>query len=121
VSEDDLLSFVTASIRSVWALELLLLLKQHPTRSWDSDALIRELRSSPVVISDALGSLLGAGLVVEDLGQRYRYAAASPSLDQLVSELEHVYAAKPTTVIKAIVASPADKLRAFSDAFKIKD
>jgi hypothetical protein len=83
--------------------------------------MIRELRSSPVVIAEALASLTGAGLVVEEQGTRYRYGAASATLDQLVSELEQVYAAKPTTVIKAIVASPTEKLRAFSDAFKFKD
>jgi hypothetical protein len=121
VSEDDLLSFVTASIRSVWALELLLLLKGNPQQSWTSDRLILELRSSPVVIADALASLTGAGLVIEDVGQTYRYGAASTALDRLVSELEHLYAARPTTVVKAIVASPTDKLRAFSDAFKLKD
>lgn len=121
MSEDDLLSFVTASIRSVWALELLLLLKGNPQQSWTSDRLILELRSSPVVIADALASLTGAGLVIEDVGQTYRYGAASTALDRLVSELEHLYAARPTTVVKAIVASPTDKLRAFSDAFKLKD
>lgn len=121
MTEDDLLSFVTATIRSVWALELLLLLKRDPTRSWDGESLIRELRSSPVVIADALASLAGAGLVTEDSGPRYRYAAASATLDQLASELEQIYAAKPTTVITAIVASSTDKLRAFSDAFKLKD
>jgi hypothetical protein len=121
VSEDDLLAFVTVSIRSVWALELLLLLKRDPSILWDAQGLILELRSSPVVIAEALASLVGVGLVVEDSGTRYRYGAASPALDRLVCELEQVYAAKPATVIKAIVASPNDKLRAFSDAFKFKE
>jgi hypothetical protein len=121
VTEDDLLSFVTATIRSVWALELLLLLKRDPARSWDSESLIRELRSSHVVTADALKSLAGAGLVMEESDATYRYAAASPMLDQLASELEQIYATKPTAVIKAIVATPTDKLRAFSDAFRLKD
>src|SRR4051794_23017980 len=92
VTEDDLLSFVTASIRSVWALELLLLLKRDPARSWDAESLIRELRSSPVVIADALASLVGAGLVIDENGVSCRYGAASATLDQLVIELGHVYA-----------------------------
>ena len=120
MAEDDLLSFVTVSIRSVWALELLLLLKREPAKVWAVESLIRELRSSPVVIADALASMVGAGLVMDEGGIGYRYGAASATLDQLVCELERVYAAKPTTVIKAI-ASPTDKLRAFSDAFRLKD
>jgi hypothetical protein len=121
VPEDDLLAFIATSISSVWALELLLLLKRDPGRSWDADSLIRELRSSPVVIDEALTRLQGAGLVMQDGTKRYRYQAAAPRLDQLVSELERAYAAMPMTVIKAIVAAPTDKLRAFSDAFKLKD
>jgi DNA-binding HxlR family transcriptional regulator len=120
VTEEDLLAFVGTTIGSVWTLELLLLLKRHPQRSWRTEELIRELRGSQVVIAEALKMLQGAGLVVEDAGG-HRYQAASSRLDELVSELETAYATKPMTVIKAIVAAPSDKLRIFSDAFRFKD
>jgi hypothetical protein len=121
VPEDDLLAFIATSISSVWALELLLLLKREPTRAWHPEGLIRELRSSPVVIDEALKKLQNAGLVMHDGEATYRYQAASARLHELVSELEKAYATTPMTVIKAIVAPPSDKLRAFSDAFKLKD
>lgn len=121
MTDDDLIAFIGTSISSVWALELLLLLKREPGRSWDAETLIRELRSSPVVIEDALKGLQGAGLVMQDDATTFRYQAASARLDALVSEIEKAYAAKPMTVIKAVVAAPTDKLRAFSDAFKLKD
>lgn len=121
MTDDDVLAFIGASISSVWALELLLLLKREPRRAWTADGLIRELRSSPVVIDEALKSLQGAGLVLQDGKASYRYQAASLRLDELVSKIEEIYAAKPMTVIKAVVATPTDKLRAFSDAFKLKD
>jgi hypothetical protein len=120
VTEEALLSFVAASIRSVWALELLLFLKRNSARAWDSENLIRELRSSPVVISEALASLQAVGFVGQD-GSHYRYGAASPTLDQIASDLERLYAAKPLSVITAIVRSPDQQLRIFSDAFKLKD
>ena len=120
MTDDDLIDFIGGSIGSVWALELLLLLKREPDRAWDAEALIRELRSSPVVIADALKGLQGAGLVMQDDAATYRYQAASPRLEELVSWLERAYAAKPMTVIKAVVATP-EKLRAFSNAFKLKD
>jgi hypothetical protein len=121
VSEEDLLTFVAESISSVWALELLLLLRRDAQRSWQSHELIGEMRSSAAVIAAALAALHNAGLVVKDGTDGYRYQAASERLDHLVSELEREYAAKPMTVIKAIVAAPSDKLRIFSDAFKFKD
>jgi hypothetical protein len=120
VTDQDLLSFVSASIRSVWALELLLFLKRNSTQSWDADSLILELRSSSVVIAEALASLEAAGLIRNN-GTTYRYDAASPKLDEIVAGLEHLYAEKPLSVVKAIVSRPSEQLRIFSDAFKLKD
>jgi hypothetical protein len=121
VTDEDLLAFVTASVDSVWTLELLLLLKRQPERAWETEELIREMRSSPVVIADALKMLQGTGLVMQNAAGAFRYQAASERLDRLATELEQAYSTKPMTVIKAIVAAPPDKLRIFSDAFKFKD
>jgi hypothetical protein len=104
VPEDDLFAFVATAIGSIWALELLLLLRRNTGRSWDAESLVRELRSSPTIIEEALQRLRRAGLAAQDGAGRCRYHAASPQLDHLASELEQVYAAKPTTVINAIVA-----------------
>jgi hypothetical protein len=80
-----------------------------------------ELRSSHVVIAEALASLQAAGLVVQEGESLYRYGAASSILDQITTELEQLYAARPQTVINAIVNPSRQQLRAFSDAFKLKD
>jgi hypothetical protein len=120
VTDDDLFDFISTSISSVWALEVLLLLNRYRERSWQAESLIQELRSSPVVIEEALKGLQGAGLVMQDSETTYRYRAASAQFDELVSELQETYAAKPMAVIKAIMSAPTDKLRAFSDAFKLK-
>ena len=121
VTEDDVLAFITDSIGSVWALELLLLLKRDAGRGWTAEALVRELRSSPVVIAETLKQLQDAGLVMQDDARTSRYHAASPRLDDFASEIAKLYAIKPMTVIRAIVDVRTDKLRAFSDAFKLKD
>ena len=121
MTEDDLFAFIGSSIGSVWALELVLLLKRDPEQCWSSADLIRELRSSRVVIDESLRRLQAAGLVMQSDPETFRYHATSPRLDELVSELEKAYQLKPMTVIKAVVAAPSDKLRAFSDAFKLKE
>jgi hypothetical protein len=121
VAEQEILTFVAASIRSVWALELLLFLKRNSVKTWDRDNLILELRSSSAVIGEALASLEAAGLVVGDSDTNYQFHPASPMLDQVVSELERLYAAKPLSVINAIVSSPTMRLQMFSDAFKLKE
>ena len=105
MTEDDVLAFITNAIGSVWALELLLLLKRDAGRGWGAESLIRELRSSPIAIDDALDRLRTSGLVMQDGAGKYRYQPASPQLDGMASELEEIYAAKPMAVIKAIVAA----------------
>ena len=66
MTEDEALAYAAASIRSVWALEMLLTLKRAPERVWSIDALIRELRSSLAVVNECLSNLHNAGLITED-------------------------------------------------------
>lgn len=119
--EETVLDFAAALFPSVWALELLLVLKRDPARVWQANELIQDLRSSQGVVSDALASLLAAGLIVEQEAGQYRYHAASADLDEMVNALQKIYAMKPAAVIRAIVSTPNRKLRLLSDAFKFKE
>ena len=121
ISEDAVLGFAAALFRSVWALELLLALRRGHDRAWTADELIRELRSSQVVIAEALNNLVAAGLVVEEEGGRFRYQGGTPATEEMVAALEGLYAAKPTAVIREIVTTPNMKLKILSDAFRIKE
>jgi hypothetical protein len=120
VTDEEIFAFVRTSVRSVWALELLLLLRRHPGRAWHPEELVLELRGSPAIVQEELAGLRSAGLVVEADG-RYRYGPASPATDALAAALQETYAARPMAVVKAIMAAPNEKLRIFSDAFKLRD
>jgi hypothetical protein len=120
VREEDAIAFAAASLNSVWALELLLLLRRDPSRAWQAEALIRELRSSQVVVGDALQNLEAAGLTITAPDGRYSYHARTPELDELVLQLEELYRLKPMALMKAIVTSPNKNLQVLSDAFKLK-
>jgi hypothetical protein len=121
VIEKDVLALAAATIKSVWTLELLLLLRRDRARSWQTGQLVGELRSSDVLVRQGLESLKHAGLAVEDAEGFYRYQAASSEMDEFARELEALYAAKRVSVVKAIMTAPNDKLRFFADAFKLKD
>jgi hypothetical protein len=121
VKEDDVLAFLSATVKSLWALELLLLMRRERTRAWQMRALVTELRASTVVVQDALGGLIGAGLAAEDEAGSFCYRPASETLDSFVAEAQALYAAKPLAVINAIAAAPNEKLRIFADAFRLKD
>lgn len=114
----DLATFLEDSFDSVWSLEILLVLHRQPERIWTDKDLINELRSSQLVVRQGLDNLLAAGLILlEDEG--VRYGPASEDQDALVRRLTEAYRTKPGAVRRLIVQSPAEKLRSFSDAFRI--
>jgi hypothetical protein len=117
-SQGQLVSFIRESVRSVWALELLLLLRRTPDRLWTEEALVRELRASLPLVRDNLAVFETSGLVACEAGG-CRYAPASPVLAGLCDELERRYRESPVRLINAI-ASPKDKLQTLADAFKLK-
>ena len=121
VTEDETLSFIDARIKSVWSLELLLLLFREPARAWRRDELVRELRGSEVVVQEALGSLYKAGLVIEDQPGIVRFGPSSDHLRDMVASVDRIYTVRPMAIIKAITGSPNDRLRIFSDAFKFRE
>ena len=121
VKEAEVLDFVCNSIGSVWALEVLMLLRRPPRRSWQVAELVRELRSSPAAIEGASQLLASAGLVARAGDHACRYQPASPTLDQIGELVQKLYTTKPATVIGAIFQAPDEKLRKLAAAFKFKE
>jgi hypothetical protein len=118
VLDEELQSFIQGSIRSVWALEVLLLLRRTADRAWTAAELALELRANERLVADQLQGLQTAGLVACDEG--CRYAPAAPALDALCGRLEVAYRERSGQVIKAIMAGPNDKLQIFADAFRLR-
>ncbi|WP_372394806.1 hypothetical protein ABMY26_02015 [Azospirillum sp. HJ39] len=117
---DDALTLLRGSIRSVWALELLLLLRRHSDRDWSNADLVRELRGSEVVVQEALAGFRGAGLLVAQPDGSHRYQPAAPMLDQWVEEIEQAYAIRPSAIIREIFAAPGNKVQIFADSFRFR-
>lgn len=117
-SNDDLLRFIASSFRSVWALELLLVLKGDP-RVWPRDELVSTMRASELVVSNALDSLVAAGLASLE-GGGARYMPVSDDVAKEVERTDKLYAARPDAVRRAIVSATAGDLTAFADAFRLR-
>ena len=114
----DFQNFLREHVRSVWAVELLLLLRRDPGRCWRPDELVSELRASTTLVVDNLRRFEQSGLVAPE-ADRFRYAPASPVLDTLCARLEAAYRERPVTIIN-MIAKPADPLQSLADAFKFK-
>jgi len=117
-SNDEILRFIASSFRSVWALELLLVLRSEQ-RSWSHEQLVATMRASELVVTRGLAALEAAGLVAND-GDRARYMPVSDEVAALVSDAELLYSKKPDAVRRAIVSASAGDAAAFANAFRLR-
>ena len=118
MSEDaDLAAFVREHMRSVWAVELLMLLRRDPERCWPAEALVAELRASMNLVVDNLAAFERSGLAVRDDAGCWRYAPAAAALDDLAGRLERAYRERPVAIIN-LIAKPPDPIQGLADAFK---
>lgn len=116
--DEELLSFIASSFRSVWALELLLLLRSEK-RVWPRDELVTTLRASELVVSNALDGLVVAGVAsVDDEGACYR--PANDGLEHCIERVEELYRSRPDAVRRTIISASSSSAAAFADAFKLR-
>ena len=113
----DLAVFIRDNFQSVWALEILLFLKNDPSRVWQRESLVEALRASDLVVTNGLDALLAGGLIVAENDGSARYSPASADLGQLVDQTEALYAKKPDAVRRMIVSSTG--ISAFADSFRL--
>jgi hypothetical protein len=118
-SKDELSRFIRSSFRSVWSLELLLLLKRE-RRTWTHAELVAALRASDLIVGQGLEALTAAGLVSLDADGGAAYMPVSEGVGQLVDETETFYARSPDAVRRLIVSASASGLAAFADAFRLR-
>ncbi|MCY1073534.1 hypothetical protein [Archangium lansingense] len=118
---EEVRRFITDHIDSVEQLEILLLLHQHPERSWTAESVARELRISALSADDRLKDMARSGILAKVQGSEveYRYAP-SQQLGDVVAGLATAYAERRVTVINLIFSKPIDKIRTFADAFRLR-
>lgn len=118
--DPGLLHFVRTSVRSFGALEVLLLLRRRAPQGLTADEIVSALRSSPTLIGRLLVQLEGEGLVASDPAGAVRFECRTPELATLCEALALASQDRPVALRDAIASSPNDKLRNFSDAFRLK-
>jgi hypothetical protein len=114
--------FLADVIDSVETLELLLLLRRSPDAFWSSEAAAQQLGIRAALSAKKLAQLGGHKLLVRGAETgAYRYAPADDAMRAVVDELAAAYDEQRIVVINAIYSGNVERLRAFSDAFRLKD
>jgi hypothetical protein len=116
--QQDLVAFLQTSIRSVWALELLLILRRGWDRTWSEREADLELRASAALVSSCLRHLERNGLAARDANGAWRYAPANAEIESLVTRLEIAQRERPWAVLNTLYSASDHKLRNFADAFR---
>ena len=119
-ASEELLAFIRDTFGSVWAIELLLLLKKDPERTWSTAELVTELRASEHIVKTFGEQLMAAGLVIVDGTGAFRYGPATKPLAGRADETEALYAKRPDAVRRMIVVTAVGDLDAFADAFRLR-
>jgi hypothetical protein len=117
---DDVHRFLYQHISSVEQLEVLLMTRRSPERSWSAAEMARELYSHPSSITQRFHALLATGAVRETAPGRFQYAPGSPELDATMGRLDNMYQERRVAVISLIASKPNESVKAFSDAFRIR-
>lgn len=118
--DDKMIAFIRRYVRTVGALEVLLLLHRESQRTWSADEIARHFRGSAAAIAEYLAHFKRAGFVVEERADAFRYAPKDIDADATVSELAGLYGERPVSVVDVIYTEPSDPVRALADAFKLK-
>ena len=119
-ARDDVEDFVRVTFRSVWALELLCMLRKNRDRSLTHREMVDSLRASDFVVSQSLDNLTAVGLVSREADGSARYSPANTNSDKLVVRTEDVYAKSPNAVRRIIASAVNPGLTAFADAFRLR-
>jgi len=116
----ETIEFIRNSFKSVWALELLLLMRRDSSREWSVNDLIQELRANDSIVSAILPEFVKKGLIAESPEKMFRYRPERGVLEQLVDRVAEAYAENRVRVTEEILNAPSEDIQIFADAFKIK-
>lgn len=119
-SRDDVEEFVRATFRSVWALELLCMLRNSRDRSLSHREMVDGLRASDFVVTQSLDNLSTVGLVSREKDESARYCPAHADADRLVEQTVELYAKSPNAVRRIIASASNPGLTAFANAFRLR-
>ena len=115
----DLKEFIGRYIHSVAQLEILLMLRSEPHRSWTPQEVTQKLYLQVEMTSQLLEEIVQRGLATKTENGFY-YRPISDLDRDAIDRLAQIYQERRVAVIAEIFSKPKDSLRAFADAFRMR-
>jgi hypothetical protein len=117
---EDVDRLLRVHIHSVEQMEVLLLLRAHPSRDWTGAQAAQELRIDPDSAGGRLSDLHARGFLAPGAPGAFRYAPEHPDVARAVEGLAAAYAERRVTVINLIFSKPSERISSFADAFRLR-
>jgi len=120
---EDLLQFIDANVESVEQLEILRVLGETPAKQHRADELALECQIQPTKMANQLASLEQRGLIKTQIQEPHTlcsYGPSSADKEQMLQRLLQCYKERPVTLIKLVYDRVDKRLKAFADAFKLR-
>jgi hypothetical protein len=122
VAESDLQpevrKFISDHVHSIEQLEVLLLLRASPDRTWSAADVNAELRTSLASAQVRLRELERDRLLIADgASAGYRYHPADAEQRRVIDLVAEAYRERRVTVTTLVFSKPQDAIRDLADAF----
>lgn len=117
---EDLKTFITKHVNSVFGLETLLLLHRHQGQTFTAAGVAQELGFAEDVAQDQLSRLAALGLFRETANvPGYVYQPHDRASAQLVDRLAVAYSQQRVPILSLILSERSNRIRLFAEAFRI--
>jgi hypothetical protein len=119
---EELKSFIHANIDSVEMVEILNQLCQESSRAWSPAEIADRLYIQKASARERLMALAHKRLCtqIDAKEECYQYDKIDVERDRRVKELLEAYRVRRVAVITLIFSKPADEVKLFSDAFRLR-
>jgi len=119
-TDRDIEEFISDSFSSIWDLELLAALLDHPESALTQVELVERMRASDLVVSQGAQALVAAGLASIDSEGRLQFLPVNDRVADRARQASEFYRRFPGRARRLIVTRQAPGLSAFADAFRLR-
>jgi len=115
----DVKEFIGKNIHSVAQLEILLMIRGEPERSWTADEITNGRYLQSHLVAHLMEDLVQRGFAVQNI-TKFCYQPSDHEDRLLIDRLALVYQERRVAVIAEIFSKPIDFIKAFADAFRLR-